>query len=67
MEIKPGVDTAAHGNFVDVESAMAAFAERPYGPGHWQEIVDEEAGIRYVRAEGRREWNRYPLPGVHQG
>ena len=62
MEIGPGVDTVAHGNFTDVESALAAFAQRPYGPGHWQEIVDEEAGVRYVRAEGRLPWNSYRLP-----
>jgi hypothetical protein len=67
MEITPGVDTVAHGNFADVESAMVTIGARPYGPGHWQEIVDDEAGLRYVRAEGRLPWNRYTLPRAHQG
>ena len=65
IKIHPGSDTVAHGNFADVESAMAAFAERPYGPGHWQEILDEEPRIRYLRAEGRLRWDSHPLPGAN--
>ncbi len=56
MQLDDTHDTVAHGNFPTMESALAAIAERTYGPGHWQEIVDEEMQVRFVRADGSPDW-----------
>lgn len=65
LQIGPGIDTVAHGNFRTVAEAVAATEARSYGPGHWQEITDPETGVRLVRADGRSKWDSYPLPSPH--
>jgi hypothetical protein len=43
---------AHHREYNTVEEAKSALAALPYGKGNYQELIDTESGVRWVRADG---------------